>query len=315
MAVTVQTYDVPASATALQVEAQLRQLLIDAGLMIDWYDRIEGTDGFVHGILQLTNDASKAYGSQFIWFAIGPAGDGVYLQFCSRWNNISHQPSGVQYWDFYEPLNPANYSYNGWWCISTDTSGTTFTRYTSGDQRTTVVRDSDGGYLLTILKSVGSAPAWLDFDHCCAFSVFCLDGDSYGTNYAGLNWYQPFSVRRDWFNGAPHYDTSSGNFARRFYGPMWVFNATGTYYNGLPLPCQTPAQKPTLAQAVRPIITDINVMPPLDCTLGSDFGMVCTTGLTLNPGDTLTVSPAEVWTVLYSLGSADLTANFVARTI
>lgn len=318
MAVSFQEYSLDASSTTEQIAAQLRQALIDAGLMSDWYDKLTGADGCVFCILRITHDDTKPYGSSFIWFVIRPNGSGINLHHSLTWNSISHQPTGVQYWDYYDTPNLTSYASNGWWSLGTSTNAFKLRRFTAADKSVTVLTSDQGGYPVTICKTPSTLPSWLDFNYCGLSTFFCSEFvTSNVLGYRGMNWYHPYLTRRHWHNNGSHYDTSSGSFARRTYGPVWYFAGTSSstnYTNGLPLPMQTTVGHPARSVDWRPIITDLNPYPPIDFNLGADFGLVSTAGLTLLANDTLTVSGSEVWRVIDKAGNTNMIA-FVARTV
>lgn len=319
MSVITSSYSIPASATPAQIEAQFKQALIDSGLMTSWYDSVDGADGVLWRVLKLTNDEAKTYGSQFIVFIILSGTGGIKMQFATGWNAATHQPTGTQYWDYYELPNYTTYSGMGWWVLGINSGGTTLRRWTRIDQKLSVIITDGGGYPLTIFKGLQTIPSWLDLNYNCAWSVFTNEWLQSGSDgYRAINWLVPFGVRRNWHEGVFHYNTSTSSFARRIYGPAWQFagattTATNAYNNGLFLPKNTTAGSPNRPANNFPLVTDINIYPPLDFNMGSDFGLVYIGGVTPTKGVDTVSFGAEQWQIIDMVGGSLYYMAFVAR--
>jgi hypothetical protein len=135
MPVTKQTYTVASPWNNAQMAAGFRDAFIGAGLMTDWYDSFLDT-GIEHRILEITYDASKAYGKTYYWFKF--ANSQVYVHIASGWNATTRKPNGTRLVDYYSDsttLADATNRVNNVSTIVTNSlntnTTTTITRFTS----------------------------------------------------------------------------------------------------------------------------------------------------------------------------------------
>lgn len=323
MAIVPQVYTLTATWTATQHAALWRSMLIDAGLMTDWYDSTTPSAGYEHRVLRLTNDAAKTYGYQFIWFMFYTGN--IYIQFATGWNPSTHVPVGTQYVDYYN--STCSTSFAGTTIASLSTSSAqTYVRYTSGDA--TFI---GGAAPLLILKSAGTVPSWLDLDKVAAFTVFQPAYDAVATagGWRTLTFNIPYQIRRMVFAAKPFTGTASTSFAVALPASCYAYAGTSTgndcndpsggtvgYIGAIRLPSFTSATNPAFSSNYAPIITGIDPFPSLNLALPSDFGIVTTIGTVASARDTITVTAGvEVWEVMASVAAASTNSLcFVART-
>lgn len=321
MAVTVQTYSLTATWTAAQHATVWRSMLIDAGLMTEWYDSV--TNGsYEHRILRLANNAAKTYGYQYIWLVFASAN--VYVQFATGWNASTHVPTGTQYYDYVATSCGTNATgFNTLMTLSTG-SNYTYVRYTSGD-----VTYIGGPCSIVIKKTIGTVPSWLDLDKTAAFTFFNLLTDNAGAYSGGwraMGFTFPFQIRRMLFGGRAF----AGTYDARVITSGYVYGGvtTSSDYNdpsgtssnwagAVRLPAFSSTINAAYSSNYTPIITGIDLFPLLDCGMGSDFGFVTTLGATPAVRDLISVTAGvEVWEVIATVTAGSTNGMcLLARTI
>lgn len=306
----------------------LRSAFIDAGVMTEWFDSWELSSGTYYGsfrVLKLVQDAGKAYGTVYVIFQANYGNyyaswrQGLSIAFATGWNATSHTPVGTQFLDYYN--TPP-----GWWWGLHDSGGSTLflstssaywinqklVTYQSGNTLAFQFPGLSGVYV--IQTSIDTQPSWLDLNKVCLPPVFTFGGSvgSCGSNHRTLWCGWPFQIKRMVFPGRSVRTDNSIYFSNRLITTSFTYAgyhgtvdendaSVGNYYFGaIRLPWSDGANLAGSTQAWSPIMRGINMAPPLNMKLPSDFGIatIPSTSRSGSIGSRLKVSESEVWEVI-----------------
>jgi hypothetical protein len=232
MAVTRQTYTASPTWTASQLATLFEDAFIDAGLMTAWYDSF--LSGVIENrILEVTYDASKAYGKTYYWFMFTTAVARVSV--ATGWNDVAHVPTGTQYLDFF---STATNSSTNHYTIESLTTGTQvdLVRYTStldSDYSWFVLRNSSTPRPFYIAPASTQLVNWLDLDrvffhHFVTPSLGVSSATAAGYGY--LSFRSEYILRRSYCAGGSLLNrTTLASFAD--FVPLVSYTAAGNVTN------------------------------------------------------------------------------------
>jgi hypothetical protein len=232
MAVTRQTYTASPTWTASQLATLFEDAFIDAGLMTAWYDSF--LSGVIENrILEVTYDASKAYGKTYYWFMFTTAVARVSV--ATGWDDVAHVPTGTQYLDFF---STATNSSTNHYTIESLTTGTQvdLVRYTStldSDYSWFVLRNSSTPRPFYIAPASTQLVNWLDLDrvffhHFVTPSLGVSSATAAGYGY--LSFRSEYILRRSYCAGGSLLNrTTLASFAD--FVPLVSYTAAGNVTN------------------------------------------------------------------------------------
>lgn len=351
MSVIRRVYDLefyPTAASTLAFVDQFRTMLIDAGMMTEWHDSwsvSNASGGYNYfRVLKLTQDANKTYGSTYVVFCFSWRNyNGTYLmcRFTTTtggWNTTSHTPVGTQYFDYFNSVGTGGYDdeANGTQLFSLYTGGPVkFFSYTSGSTLCFRIWPLTSAFVLQ--SSIGAQPSWVDLNKVCVPPFLRIAGWNgvFGNQFRCLHFEWPTQIRRLALTPRCIASTSSAIFMSRVALGAYVCegispvestgsternqpNTYGRYYEGaIHLPWFDGSIIPGVTSPSAPLLTGINMAPPLNLKLPSDFCITTIPSASRSPanGSRIDIGGSEVWEVLTGVGTP-LPANrmvFMAR--
>jgi hypothetical protein len=337
MAITKQTYSVPAGWTTPQLANMLLSAFIDAGLMTGWHDSF--LSGSVENrILRVQYDPTKTYGTTFYWFQF-TTNQGVHLHVATGWDTVGKVPTGTQFLDFF--ATTTNSTSNHWQVSSTSNVSTyELVRYTSGVdplQTWFVLKAGSLRKAFTIVHADSALQPWLDLDKgmFCGFFHYVPEPASHAGR---ISFFRGPGVRRDVVAGAALNGNTSANSYSQWmaaiacsgYGAVGnsvdtsgslSSNGRSILTSAILLPVNFSGTNPAFTSNSTPVYHSMPYAPYMVNPFPSDFGLTFHYATnTFSPGDTLVVSPGvEEWEVLdYHANSSAITGAsslFLARVV
>ena len=339
MAVTKQTYTVASPWSNAQLANGIKEAFIGAGLMTDWYDSF--LDGAVENrILEITYDASKAWGKTYYWFKFHNSQ--MYVHIASAWNTTTHKPSGTQYVDYFSnATNNADLMTVLTNALNSNTT-TTITRFTSQVDATFtwfLIRCGSVNFNFHINRN--PPLSWVDLNK--VFYTSMMWQRSWVASSSGGSAFVlfPAAARRSHLGRALGYDTNGGYFglgttfydsfdrtilqtlAYHFSGntASGFTNFNYSNGNGIILPVGFPGN-PSYTTVDNPIFNGFPLTAYSAAVLPSDFGIAAYFGgNTMAAFDQFVVTPSvEVYDIIQVTNSSQanngrVSPLFLARVI
>lgn len=326
MAVTTQTYSLPANWTVTQLWDAIEDAFVDAGYCAAQYDRFS-TSGYEHLVIEIVHDAAALYGKRYyrLMFVSGI----LWASTANGWNATTHVPVGTAYVDH---TNVSSTSTSNWWrLVSLPTTSSGYVkRYTSGTRSTfsafSIVTGS-ANICFTVPGPNETRQPWVDlnkwsFGQLHVFNSRVSSGDGRGEIFLHMN----VLMRRD-INASmalPSGDSFYFNYLPNQSNYCYVFNGGQTFsgnnylYGGQPsqdvtfdtqvvnipagitLPTAIPSQNPSFLSDRFPIFGGLAWSAYMADPLPADFGGFGSRSIAPSVGDDLIVtSGSEEWEVIH----------------
>lgn len=307
MAVTKATYTVNPTWTAAQLADIMKQALIDAGFMTDWFDSF--LSGVVENrILRVINDGSKTYGTVYYWFMFSTGG--VWLSTTTTWNATTHVPTGTAYLDYYATTTNTAANHRQLISLITTTS-VTLTRYTSAVNTGVTVflwRQGSTTYSFMISHPSYNCTAIVD-QNLFQYNKFWHFTPGTGSSAAYIDICQGYATRATYMGaGTLRSNTNVADYVgtairrlQRFLSPGNWYVTTYNYELGpaFMLPVAWYSANPALGSDYLPVCT-APALSPYAPPMPSDFAMIpYYASNTMTVQDTFVVSTGvEEWEIL-----------------
>ena len=331
MAITRQITTCLAPWTASQLANTFRDAFIGAGLMSAWFDSFTGS-GLEHRILEVTYDASKAYGKTYYWFIFDSAS--VSVASCTGWDTSNKIPRGIgstfgsPYLDWAGGSNASDAvttkSRHYLLASPSNTTNCSLTRYSAGGRSFFTFRSGTVWNTFSIDHAAVSLRTWYNTLLASAYHNGFFTVSSVLSSVAFIN---RLCTRRAAFGGAGY-----GVTAGMLNMPMTSFSFQDLYLNAVQtgffvdstigMPFLTNAANPALANDFLPVYNGIRQGAIYNSDLPSDFGITAIRGLSANTlaiQDGLVVNAGteeyEVLSCLSRGSSGEANSLFLARTV
>jgi hypothetical protein len=334
MAVVKSVSAVTATWTASQLASAFESAFVGAGLMSAWFDSFAGSE-FEHRILEVTYDATKAYGKTYYWFIFDASSASVAT--CSGWDTGNKRPRGIGVTDGLANLDWAGNSAAAvaattkslhYQILSlSNTTSCSLTRYTSSGRSFFTLRSGTLWNTFTIDQAAVSLRSWYNAAFAGAYhnGFWTVSPDI--SNLLGINFVNRLSTRRAAFGGSGY---ANGNSTQRNYMTGFSFqdiyenvNAAGGFRDGMiAMPHWTTANNSALPANFTPVFTGIRPGAIYASDLPADFGITALRGASANTiaiqDAVIAVAGSEEYEILSGQPrgvSGEANNLFVARTV